>query len=805
MDVNRLFNYHSGRAYRARLGRQLQPWIIVLKVSTVATLLVGVGLLFAGFAAGWAIFGLAAIPAMISEWYDRGLKHVVHPDVRQTVDDMLETQLLAQLPEQPNPKDIARAISSSKSGAFFAVRFGIGGGFIEQIVSDNRDDSVVIFERAVQLAKDFDSLICSGVLIVAILEQLPNRDTLLGHLQLSEDDLLRGIHWFHRLEEIIKHQESLPKSPGGIGRDWTFGWIPYLSKFGTNVSGTPPVINGVRDEIIDSMMASLHSGRGALNLVGPTGVGKTEIVTELASRLMNPSEDVPQGLHYRQVFMLDASRLLSAASEKGSLESLVQTILSEAYLAKNIIICLDNAQLFFENGVGSLDISSVLMPILEAGRLPMILTMDEQAYLRISRQLPSLASGVQRLSVPATDEFGTFKVLEEKIPVLEYRFKVIYMYQALKEAYRLSARYVYDIAMPGQSISLLESAAEYADNGIVTAGSVQLAVERATGIRTTTVGTDSERDTLLNLEALIHERMIGQDRAVAVVSDALRRARAGVRNQQRPVGTFLFLGPTGVGKTELAKSLAAVYYGGEDSIIRLDMNEFVTEDDVTRLIADGTEDPNSLTARVMKQPFSVILLDEIEKAHSSVLSTLLQLLDEGILRDGRNREISFRDTIIIATSNAGSDRIQEYIHRGYQLEQFEEKFVDELVDSRLFHPEFLNRFDEIVVFRPLIKAELLMVVDIILKSINKILDDQKISVSVTAEARQYLVDAGYDPRLGARPMRRVVQRAVESTVAKQLLAGNLKPGESFELNLDQVKSVIDTKQRADQLMADRLS
>ena len=164
--------------------------------------------------------------------------------------------------------------------------------------------------------------------------------------------------------------------------------------------------------------------------------------------------------------------------------------------------------------------------------------------------------------------------------------------------------------------------------------------------------------------------MIGQDRAVNVVSDALRRARAGVRNQSRPVGTFLFLGPTGVGKTELAKSLAATYFGGEDNVIRLDMNEFVTSADVARLIADGTEDPHSLTAQVMKQPFSVVLLDEIEKADSAVLSTLLQLLDEGILRDTRGREVSFRDAIVIATSNAGAQRIHEYIHRGYQLVQF---------------------------------------------------------------------------------------------------------------------------------------
>ena len=336
----------------------------------------------------------------------------------------------------------------------------------------------------------------------------------------------------------------------------------------------------------------------------------------------------------------------------------------------------------------------------------------------------------------------------------------------------------------------------------MTSRSVASAIEQTTGVKTSSASDQDEREKLLNLEGLIHERMIGQERAVAVVADALRRARSGVRNQNRPVGTFMFLGPTGVGKTELAKSLAAVYFGGERNIIRLDMNEFVSSADVSRLIADGAEDSGSLTAQVMKQPFSVVLLDEIEKAHSSVLTTLLQLLDEGILRDVRNREVSFRDTVVIATSNAGSDRIQEYITRGYSLEQFEETFVSELISSHLFHPEFLNRFDEIVVFEPLSKPQLLQVVDLILVDVNKNLADKKIIVSVAQDAKEYLVEAGYDPRLGARPMRRVVQRAVESNVAKLILSGSLQPGQTVQLTREHVASILDKRKRADDIVND---
>lgn len=250
------------------------------------------------------------------------------------------------------------------------------------------------------------------------------------------------------------------------------------------------------------------------------------------------------------------------------------------------------------------------------------------------------------------------------------------------------------------------------------------------------------------------------------------------------------MGPTGVGKTELSKALADVYYDGEDNIIRLDLNEFVRPEDVARIIADGANDPLSLTAQVSKRPFSVVLLDEIEKAHPQVLTTLLQLLDEGVLRDENNREISFRDAIVIATSNAGAERINEYINRGYKLEQFEEQFVSELINANLFRPEFLNRFDEIVVFQPLGKQELMQVLDLILKGVNKTLSLQKIQIAVDDQGKRLLVDAGYDPRLGARPMRRVVQRAVENVVAKQLLAGTVAPGSTTIISAEQIADAL---------------
>lgn len=803
MEV-KFFDYHSRRAQYARYGRVLSPWIFLLQLSMALLLVFGIFFLIISMAIGWALLGIAVIPAMIVQWYKFELQNVPVDSSKRTVDARMDTELLALIPQQTTPKLLALALMRVNGGLFFEVRFGVGGSFLKEVSSDSTEDMTPIYEEALNIADSVDGKVSPGVIILAMIRQLPARETLLGHLQLSEDDLLRGIEWYHHLTNLVANDTKRAKQPGGIGRDWSFGWIPRLSQFGTNISQGGTMARGeIRTETLNQLLSALNGGGGTIALIGRDGVGKTELVYEVANKMINPNSSVPKGLWYQQVFMLDASRLLATASGRGELEGLVSSLLGEAYAAKNIVVCFDNAELFFQDGVGAVDLTPLLLPVVEARRLRMILAMDEQKFLQISKKTPALVGAMNRIVIQPTDELDSLKVLEDHLPLIEHKRKVTFMYQALKEAYRLSQRYIYDVAMPGQAITLLEQSAEYAeDGGIVSARSVNMAIEQMTGVKTAAADDQGERELLLNLEPLIHQRMIGQERAVSVVSDALRRARSGVRNQNRPVGTFLFLGPTGVGKTELAKSLAEVYFGGEKNMIRLDMNEFVSPDDVMRLIADGAEDPSSLTAQVMKQPFSVVLLDEIEKAHSSVLTTLLQLLDEGILRDVRNREVSFRDTVVIATSNAGSDRIQEYIQRGYSLQQFEETFVNELISSHIFHPEFLNRFDEMVVFAPLTKPELLQVVDLILNSVNKNLAGQKITITVAPDAKEYLVEAGYDPRLGARPMRRVVQRAVENTVAKLLLSNQATPGSTIEISREQVAAILGSRAQADQLAAE---
>lgn len=799
-----VFRHGSLRAGKARLARSLHgPWHHTLVAIVFILLFAGIALLANSLAIGWLIAGLAGLPAMLAQWYEGDLKQLEPASAPKTIDDVLSADVLGHLPPEPTPRDIATAIGMTQGGFFFLARFGVTPGFLQNIASDDKNSTSVLWRTAWDVRERLgQESITSGILILALLMNHPEHEKLLARVHLRLEDIAAGVEWQQRILGLIAEHKK-PRRTGGIARDWSFGYIPVLDRFGQNISeqisrrGSLAINLTSHGEVLQQLIKTFSSnGRQNAALVGSQGSGKTSIVYAFAAHILDATAPLPDTLKFRQVFILDASALLAAAPGRGELEGLISAVLNEAYAAKNIIVCLENAELFFEDGIGSVDLTNVLLPILEAGGLRIILTMDEQKYLKIGSRNTALVNALNRVSVRPASEDETMAIMQEQLITTEFRHKVTYTYQSLAESYRLSERYVYDLAQPGRAIKLLESSANYAEDGLVTINSVHQAIEQTLGVKVGVASGEAERETLLNLETLIHKRMINQTRAVQVVSDALRRARAGVRNENRPIGTFLFLGPTGVGKTELSKALGDVYFGGEDRLIRIDLNEFVRPEDVARLIADGAEDPTSLTAQVMKQPFSVILLDEVEKAHPSVLTTLLQLLDEGILRDIKNREVSFRDAIIIATSNAGADRIREYIERGYSLEQFEKPFIDELISSNQFRPEFLNRFDEIVVFRPLEKPELMQVVDLIIASINKTLEPQKITVSVDDGAKAHLVEQGYDPRLGARPLRRVVQRAVENTVAKQMLSGSIGPGSAVTISEEQVSQILGSESAA---------
>ncbi len=776
---------------RVRLAQRKKslnrPSVIVLNVFIIISLLLaGIALLMMPNPIGWLFISFTAWFFMFIYWIKNALKYIPVKDT-DNFTDLLSEDLLLLIKPDMSSADLVKILSKSPGALFIMARFGMANSLFDYIAPFLPESTEPIYKAALDLRTKTNSAEITGaVLVVAILQSFPKHEKLLNQLKLSLDDLYQGIEWYNHLHGIVQGDKK-PFRPGGIGRDFAFGFTPTLQRFATNLSErhssfAHQIQQAHNSEVISQMVHTFtHGGRQNVALIGSFGSGRSTLVESFAAKLISADSDIPSSLRYHQVYSLSAPSLISAAKDDSELQYIMINIFNEIYSAKNTILCLDDAHLFFEEGPGSVDISNLLVPILEAGRVRLILVMDSQRFLEISAKNPALANALNKINVQPTNRTETMRILMDQVPYFEYQKKVIYTYQSLTTAYRLSKRYIHDVEMPGKAKLLLESAADYADHGAVTDISVETAIEQSYGVKVKVATDTDDRDKLLNLEQLIHENMIDQKEAVSAVANALRRAGAGVKNQGRPIGTFLFLGPTGVGKTELAKSLARAYFGGEDNIIRLDMNEFVSASDVSRLIRDGASDELSLTAQVMKKPFSVILLDEIEKAHSSVLTTLLQVLDEGILRDENNREVSFRDSIIIATSNAGANEIRQQVSDGTPIDTIKESLLEELISKNEFKPEFLNRFDEICLFKPLSKEDLLQILDLIIASVNRTLEPQKISVNVTPEAKQILIERGYDPKMGARPMRRIVQKTIENLVATAILSGAATPGTVLDI------------------------
>ena len=800
-------NINSSRSIKARFASKMDKKISRNTLAAI-NVLCFIGVIWVVFiignSFGWLFLIPLSINIIILAWYHGELEELKPTTDLDSVSDLSEVisrRLLAKLKASMTPKDLSEVISTQEGGYFFSARFGVGKTFLIQNSADDEGSSALVWSQALNLAKkssnkEVDSNDLAGALILSIPEAEPK----LATLALDKEDIENGVEWFAHIRRMIRIAKEKNHS-GGIGRDLSFGWAPILNHVGFNI--TEMIQNGgfvhrtvsSRNQNVDQIMRLLaQQGRRNVTLVGEPGVGKTTLVYSLAKKLLTAGNRIPKELAYSQVISLDATNLIASAKAKGQLEELLIKVFNEAIHAKNVIIFLDDAQLFLREGTGSVDLSSLLLPILQGGGLRLILSLSDQEWVKLSQENAGIAQYVNRVAVKPLEHEETIQVIEDEIILLESKNKLVYTYQSIAEAYKLAERFIHEQAFPGKALKLLESAANFPEQThFVTAKSVKQAVEKSFDVKVQSADSAEERDVLLNLEQKIHGRMINQTRAVTLVSDALRRARSGVRNQNRPIGTFLFLGPTGVGKTELSKALAAVYFGGEERLVRVDLNEYSNINDVNRLLATGSTDPYSLCAQIAKQPFSVVLLDEIEKAHPNVLNVLLQMLDEGVLRDDNNRPISFRDAIIICTSNAGAEKIRAHITEGQDLEDFEDRFIDELINANVFRPEFLNRFDEIVLFRPLKKDELIQLVNLLLNTLNKTLADKKVTVVLSERAKELLAERGYDPRLGARPLRRVMQRAVENIVAQKLLEGGVVPGQQIQLDAPELLKVLDSR------------
>jgi len=594
-------------------------------------------------------------------------------------------------------------------------------------------------------------------------------------------------------------------------------------------------------------------------LIGDPGVGKTAIVEGLAQRIVEGK--VPEQLKNFRILMLDLGRMLAGTKYRGEFEERLKSFLDELMKQKeNTILFIDEIHTLVGAGAaeGAIDASNMMKPALARGDIRVIGATTVDEYRKHIEKDKALARRFQPVLVKEPSIEETIEILKGLKKTYEDHHKVKIDEEAIEAAAKLSSRYITDRFLPDKAIDLIDEAAarvkmastkqgkdekkiremekkmkeleekidEYTVKSMykeaaelkkelfklksehdsltsgkptVTAEKIAEIVESWTGVPVSKM-LESEKERLLKLEEIIHERLVDQEEAVSVVADAIRKARAGIKDPNRPVGTFLFLGPTGVGKTELAKTLAEVLFGTESALIRIDMTEYMEKHSVSRLIGAppgyvGYEEGGQLTEAVRRRPYSVILMDEIEKAHPDVFNVLLQIMDDGRLTDSKGNVVDFRNTIIIMTSNIASDLILEYVRQGKRFEELEERVREEL--KRYFRPEFINRLDHVIVFKPLTKEHMKQIVEIMIKKLGSRLKDKKIELVITEQAKEYLAERGHDPIFGARPLRRLIEREIETPLAKLIIAGEVKEGQTVrvdyrggELKLEVAKELV---------------
>ncbi len=582
--------------------------------------------------------------------------------------------------------------------------------------------------------------------------------------------------------------ENLMKR-GTMAKEWTSGYTLLLDEYSSDWTETAkkngfPEVIGHKDEIAQAEMILSRQEYNNVLLVGEPGVGKRSVIQGITRRSVL-GESLPD-VNYKRLVELDLPGLLAGVPSRKEFESKLDEIFQEAVSAGNIILIINDFHNFIavEQGPGKIDISGAVSPYLHLPQFRLIAVSSYEGLHKNIEQNSSVLNLFGKVEVPELSERQTAVILEETALRLEKKYKLFVSYPAIREIISLSERVFPSQPFPKKAVDLLDEVMIFVKKTsrkkTVLPEHVANLIKEKTQIPVGEMDS-REKDILLNLENLIHKRIINQDTAVREVSTALRRARSEISLRKGPMGGFLFLGPTGVGKTETSKALAEIYFGSESKMIRLDMSEFQDLRDIPRLLGSPGQE-GLLTTKVAEDPFSLILLDEIEKAHPNILNLFLQVLDEGHITDGLGRRISFENSIIIATSNAGYKIILQSLKEKTDWSQVKEKLLDYLFEQGTFRPEFINRFDAVVVFSPLSKENLLKIAGLMLGDLKANLKEKGINLIITPKLEEKIVELGYSPTFGAREMRRVIQNKVENVLASALLSGEVKRGQKIEID-----------------------
>ena len=561
-------------------------------------------------------------------------------------------------------------------------------------------------------------------------------------------------------------------------------------------SGSFDPVIGRDEEIRRSVQILSRRSKNNPVLIGEPGVGKTAVAEGIAAYIAG--SDAPDSMAGKRLVALDLPALLAGTKYRGDFEERVKAVLKDVKKAGDVILFIDEMHTMIGAGSaeGAIDAANILKPALGRGEVQIIGATTPEEYRRHIEKDAALERRFQPVKIAEPSRGDSLKMLGAVRQSLEKHHGVKISDAALTAAVDLSARYINDRFLPDKAIDLADEAAAHirvSGGGLVTAEDIAGVVSLWTGIPVANLSAD-ETKRLCNMESILHRRVIGQNEAVTAVSRAIRRGRVGLSDPNRPIGSFLFLGPTGVGKTELCRALAEAVFGESEAMIRLDMSEYMEKHAVSKLIGSppgyvGYEDGGQLTERVRRKPWSVVLFDEIEKAHEDVWGILLQIMDDGRLTDSAGRVVSFRNTIIVMTSNVGAKSISDGRPRmgftpdgGDEAQLMRARINEEL--RRTFKPEFLNRIDETIVFRRLSRAEIRSIAERMLLTVAERFKALGMTLSVPDQVVDFLAERGYDEKYGARPLRRAIRSMIEDKAAELMLTDSLGRGDTVQARID---------------------
>ena len=616
----------------------------------------------------------------------------------------------------------------------------------------------------------------------------------------------RGIRLGAVREDIVKSAHERPPAPARASE------ATLVAEFGRDLTAAAsgqeldPLVGRV-SEVGRVVQVLCRRTKNNAVLVGESGVGKTAIVEGLAQKIV--AGDVPRFLAGKRLVALDLGLIVAGTKYRGQFEERLKGIVKELADDPNLIVFIDELHTLVGAGAaeGALDAAAILKPALSRGEIRCIGATTPAEYRKHIEKDRALERRFQAITVDAPSESETIEILLGVKGRYEQFHHVEYTPGAIEAAVYQSSRYIADRFQPDKAIDVLDEAGArvklrvaqpgaanatggHSERAIVGPAEIDEVVSSWTGVPMTAVS-EGESERLLGLEAQLHRRVVSQDRAVSALARAIRRARAGLKHPNRPVGSFIFLGPTGVGKTELARALAGCLFGSDGALVRFDMSEFTEKHSVSKLIGSppgyvGHDEGGQLTDRVKRHPYSVVLLDEIEKAHPEVFNVLLQVFEDGHLTDGLGTRVDFKNTVIILTSNLGARALQKQGSMGFQSGATAEvsRSLSDLALAevrRTFNPEFLNRIDEVIVFDPLSDGDLRRILALLVGQLNDQLAGRGLAVAVTEAAADWIVDAACrDRSYGARPLRRALQRHVEDPLSEALIRGAVRGG-TFEV------------------------